>query len=554
MGPGRPVVGTQSPPWSVKRVDERPISSDDAGFRLARQRTAYMTALVSSIRVTDPKPWVLRYLWPIVAAMLVLRLLTDMRFSLVPDEAVYWSWSRHPATGYFDHPPMIAWINWLSCHLIGSTELGVRLPMTFLGLGAAIFIIATARTIIPDAQGVALVAIMWLVSPLLMGIATISTPDTPAVFFSTCALACAARIALQDDEAQQSSASSAGLWTLFGVFCGLAFLSKYTTVLLPAGVVISLMLSTRGRRHLRQPWIYLAALVAAIVFSPNICWNYHHHWASFLFQFHHGLSDAPNEAPVGIFHLILLICRNLLLYLGGQALIWTPVLFVTGLVIMWKKTRRLLHINEVDRLLLISAALPLAFFAAASAHKLGEINWPMFAYVPLSLLTGRWVCEENKPARRHVVKEGCKLALIFTVVAHVLFLPGIPKLLILAHVPLPHSARDLLVEDRHRYGRELAAAADGALIVTNRHQDAAEAAFYMPGQPDVWCDGIGSRPTAFDYFDTKPDFFTISHVLFLGGHVGQFMAKYHYLQSRQVIVTPGPARGSNLRTAFMVSR
>jgi len=536
-----------------------------------------MTALASPKRTSDPKPWVLRYLWPLLGGMLVLRLLTDMRFSLVPDEAVYWSWSRHLALGYFDHPPMIAWINWVFSHLIGSTELGVRLPVTLMALGTVAVIVTTARRIIPDVEGVEWVAIMWLVSPLLMGVATISTPDTPAIFFSTCALACAACIAHDDDQAPASFASSARLWLLFGAFCGLALLSKYTTVLLPASVILWLLVSPTSRHHLREPWIYLAAIVAALIFSPDVWWNYRHHWASFLFQFHHGLADSPNEAPApGMMHFILLACRNLLLYLAGQALIWTPVLFITGVVILVEKSPRLLQLENVDQLLLLSAGVPLAFFAAASAHKLGEINWPAFTYVPLSLLIGRWVCEKNRLtrrramegstvdyaspqtanrfARRHAVKEGCKLALIFTIVMHVPFLPGVPQLLTLAHVPLPHSARDLLVEDRHQYGRELALAADGALVVCNRHQDAAEAAFYMPGQPDVWCDGIGSRPTAFDYFDTKPDFSTIDRVLFLGGHVDLFMAKNNYSQDRLVTVTPGPPRGSNLRTAFMVTR
>ena len=195
-----------------------------------------------------------------------------------------------------------------------------------------------------------------------------------------------------------SSVSSARLWLLFGAFCGLALLSKYTTVLLPCGILLWVILSPVSRRHLRQPWIYLAAILALLIFSPTIWWNYRHQWASFLFQFHHGLSDSPAEATdSGIVHGILLICRNLLLYVGGQALIWTPVLFVIGLVILFQEIPRLLRLKQVDRLLLISAVFPLGFFGAASAHKLGEVNWPAFSYVPLSL--HRAMGLPNEPAR-----------------------------------------------------------------------------------------------------------------------------------------------------------
>jgi len=513
-----------------------------------------MTAMVTPSRVVEPRSWVLRYFWPLLCGTLLLRLLVDMRFPLVPDEAVYWSWSRHLALGYFDHPPMIAWINWIFSRAIGSTELGVRFPMTVMMAGAVAVIVTTAARIIPNAQGVKWVAIIWLVSPLMVGFATISTPDTPAIFFSTCALACVLRTALNDDAENLPDNSAAIWWILFGLFCGLAFLSKYTTVLLPAAVVASLAFSAKGRRHFRQPYLYLAAILSLVIFAPVIYWNYRHEWASFLFQLHHGVNDPASDAPASRIPLIVRMPLNVLVYFAGQSLLWTPVLFVIGLVILTSNAKRIFQITEVDRLLFFCAAFPLGLFALASAHKLGEANWPCFAYVPLSLLTGRWIAEQNTAVRAHAVKEGAKLALIFTAVIHIPFIPGVPGLAKLApgYARLPHSARDLLDGDRRVYGRELAVAANGALVVCNRHQDAAIASFYMPGQPDVWCDGVGFRPTAYDYFDVKPDFSTIDHVLFVGWHGAMFMAKHHYTQSRLVIV--GSANASPPRMAAMVSR
>jgi hypothetical protein len=230
------------------------------------------------------------------------------------------------------------------------------------------------------------------------------------------------------------------------------------------------------------------------------------------------------------------------------------VLFVIGMVILIGNAKRLFQLSEVDRLLLFCAAFPLGLFALASAHKLGEANWPIFAYVPLSLLTGRWIAEQNTAQRLHAVKEAAKLAFIFTAVIHIPLIPGIPRLMkwTPGYARLPHAARDFLDDDRRAYGRALAAAADGALVVCNRHQDAGMASFYMPGQPDAWCDGIGFRPTAYDYFDVKPDFSTIDRVLFVGGHVAMFMKEHHYTQSRKVIV--GRPDIKNPRTAVMVSR
>ena len=45
-----------------------------------------------------------------VALLILLRGVMAGLLPLSADEAYYWLWSLHPAWGYFDHPPMIAWL------------------------------------------------------------------------------------------------------------------------------------------------------------------------------------------------------------------------------------------------------------------------------------------------------------------------------------------------------------------------------------------------------------------------------------------------------------
>ena len=44
------------------------------------------------------------------------------------DEAYYWDWSRALDWGYYNKPPMIAWIIRISTEILGNSELAVRLP------------------------------------------------------------------------------------------------------------------------------------------------------------------------------------------------------------------------------------------------------------------------------------------------------------------------------------------------------------------------------------------------------------------------------------------
>ncbi len=70
------------------------------------------------------------------------------------------------------------------------------------------------------------------------------------------------------------------------------------------------------------------------------------------------------------------------------------------------------------------------------------------------------------------------------------------------------------------------------------------------------CWKVGSRATAFDYFDRgRPDFSRIDHLLYIGGHVPQFMEKYGYTRAKEleVIRLPGPGR-SRTRSAQLIER
>src|SRR5690242_2211451 len=164
----------------------------------------------------------LQFLWPVLALLLLLRLLFAAHLELAPDEAFYWTWTRHLAPGYLDHPPMIACLMWLSTRLCGNTELGVRIPAALLSLASIIVLIGLARRLLDDARAGGYVLLMWAVSPLLAVLGMIFTPDTPAVFFSVCGLACAAIIADRDDRLgeidRRPFTDSAGLWLGLGLF------------------------------------------------------------------------------------------------------------------------------------------------------------------------------------------------------------------------------------------------------------------------------------------------------------------------------------------------
>lgn len=494
----------------------------------------------------------LRFFRVLALAMLGVRLLYAVLLQLAPDEAFYWVWSRHLALGYLDHPPMIAYLMWLGTHTLGSNEVGVRLAAIVMALGSMVIVVWLAGRVLGDARATAWMAILWLAGPLLAVLGTIFTPDTPAIFFSLCALVFAVLIAQRVDLSERPGAR---LWLLFGLFTGLALLCKYTTVLLPAGVCLAFLFSRRGAAEFRRPWIYLGGIVALLVFSPVIIWNHDNHWASFLFQLHHGTADsdaATHKSTLAA--VIALPLKDLGIYLGGQALIWTPVLFGIAVLVLTRRWSTYRRMPQVDRVLLWSGTLPLVFFGAAclkSHHT--EINWPAFAYFPISVLVIRWLADDWSPVKLGWLRLGCQIAFGMTIGLHLLFVPAVTRRLEQTRFRLPHVMTDL-TEWRQR-GQILGkwAAENDCLVVTNRHEDAGEAAFYMPGQPEVWCVGIGGRPTAFDYFG-ELDFTKIPRVLWVGGHVDLFEKQYGYVEALRLTVTFPAMKRRNIMTAEVLVR
>lgn len=446
-----------------------------------------------------------------VAASLAFRFAYAAFRPLLPDEAYYWLWTRHLSAGYFDHPPGVAYLIWASTRLFGETELGVRALGILLVAGAVALCLRMARDVGVDRRGLLLLLAVWLTSPLLAGLATMMTPDTPAAFFATATLAAAVRIAVR----LQRGESPRWEWPAMGALGGMALTSKYTAALTGVAVAGAFLTHPRGRRMLLTPGPYLTLAAAALVFLPVVVWNARHGWASFQFQASHGLGGLGERErnPVAAF----------LLFFGAQAGMWTPVLFALGAVATaanWRNYRRL---PLPGRVLTWAATVPLLVFAYASTRAHGEENWPNLAYFPMSVLLAEFVARAW-PRRLPVARIGCAVALAVFAVVH------FPEVLRAAHLRTPVSLRNLFgwPELGAEIGRA-AAAASPDLVLADRMQDAAELSFYMPGRPQVWFyRPPGRRPSAFDFFDHVPDPRAARRVLFVGNHSDEFCNAYGF--------------------------
>ena len=122
----------------------------------------------------------------------------------------------------------------------------------------------------------------------------------------------AAMLCLVRIDRAQTSRQRFYLWMAMGVFLGLATLTKYYAVLLPLGLLIFALTSAKHRPLLAEPGPYLGAIIAVVLFTPALAWNWQNNWISFGFQSVQRFEDSK----VGI--------APVLESIGGQALLITP--------------------------------------------------------------------------------------------------------------------------------------------------------------------------------------------------------------------------------------
>lgn len=303
---------------------------------------------------------------PLIVALTALRVLTATRAGLVPDEAYYWLWAQHPAFGYYDHPPMVAWWIGASTAVFGDSALAVRLPFVLSFLALSWLIHDTARALFGHA--VARRSLLWANACILLSVGTVvATPDPPSVLMWAGGLWAMARLI----------ASGKGWWWLvFGLFAGLGIEAKYTNLFLGLGILSWFLLEKRSWRWLATPWPYLGALVAAACMAPNLVWNASHGYVTLAKQF--GRLDASE-----------LTVKYLIEFLISQPFLLNPLTFMFVVLSTWAWAKTRIKTPSADSRLTLLIALPLPLLAYMLLHVFHDRiqgNWPAPVFPGLIIL------------------------------------------------------------------------------------------------------------------------------------------------------------------------
>jgi 4-amino-4-deoxy-L-arabinose transferase-like glycosyltransferase len=303
-----------------------------------------------------------------------VRLAFSAALGLGIDESYMVAAGRTLAWSYFDHPPISWWLaRGAALAAFSEHPFVVRLPFVLLFAGTTWMVYRLTALLFRPRAGVWAAAALSLAPMLGVTSATWVLPDGP-LDFALAGFALAAAHALRP-----AFARPLAWWLVAGAFAGLAVMSKYTAVLVLAGLPIFLATSPAHRRWLLRPHPWLALAVAVAVSAPLLLWTWQHGLASIGFQ--GGRAAVETLRPWGP-----------LAVLGGAALFLLPWIWAGLALALWGALRRG-PADPAGWYLVCLALPPIVVFALVAlwSDKLPLFHWAAPGYLLLFPLLGTFL-------------------------------------------------------------------------------------------------------------------------------------------------------------------
>jgi 4-amino-4-deoxy-L-arabinose transferase-like glycosyltransferase len=454
-------------------------------------------------------------IWLVIIGITILRAIVMTQTSLVPDETYYWDWSRFLSFGYFDHPPMIAWLVSLTTAVLGDTYAGIKAVPLVGGLGISIVLFFLGKRFLESESGIILLILLSNFTLVFAIGGLILTPDIPMIFFWSLALLFAYKALIEGSDLA---------WLALGVVVGLGLLSKYVFVLFGLALFLLILI---GQNHYKlfsswKPWI--ALLITFLVYLPNIIWNMQNDWISYRFQLGHGSHDPDFWRRLQYFSE----------YVGSQVGLLSPLIFITLLL----ATIFILKHMRLDNrflFLLIFTYIPWLFFACISWSRRAEANWPVPAMMTaIVLVVWYWERSKDRKHLRRFINYGIIFSLLTTIIIilHSLhpFLPIKPQ-------------RDRTYEARgwkSLMGKvyQIRKQVDPNLklpLCANSYQLTSLLAYYNPDQPRTFALNVDSRPNHYTLLAQRAEALRDTFLFVEELHKGRLDQKYqkvfHYYET-----------------------
>ena len=205
---------------------------------------------------------------PVAAAEFLLLVVTSNRYGYHRDELYFRVAARHPAWGYDDQPALTPLVGRFSEWMFGADPRGLRMLSAVAMALVVVLVALIARELGAGAAGQAVAALATAASAAAMAVGHLLSTTTFDVLVWVTLVYVVARI-LGGGDARQ--------WLLVGLVAGIGLENKQLVLLLVVALACGCLLARRWDLA-RNPWLWSGAVLAFVLWLPNLLWQARHGW------------------------------------------------------------------------------------------------------------------------------------------------------------------------------------------------------------------------------------------------------------------------------------
>jgi hypothetical protein len=313
-----------------------------------------------------------------VLALLLVNVIQTSCTQLLDDESYYWMYSQNLAWGYYDHPPMVAWMIRAGYSLFHNT-FGLRLFAIVAITACAGILYRLQEPVDP----LALIVIFLSIGLVHFG-GIFAVPDVPLVLFSAVFL-WLFRVYLRKPS-----------WSIalaLGVCMAALLYSKYNGILLVGFCLLANLHLARDTKFVT------ASILAAVLYSPHLYWQYTHGFPSLQY-------DLSDRYAISSYDWTFTSD-----YLLGQLFLFGPLI---GWMVFYAAARQRTGGDAWIRTLKWIFWGVIGIFLLSSFKGRVEPNWTCIILVPAILLLHRYLAQS--PRMRNIVYRQFPFSLILILV------------------------------------------------------------------------------------------------------------------------------------------
>ena len=274
------------------------------------------------------------------------------------DEAQYWDWSQNLDWGYFSKPPLLAFLIRIVTELCGNGESCIRSLSPFLHSLTSLIVFYSVYLLTKSFKKGLLGSFLYLLMPGISFSSFLISTDVPLLLFSSLIALCIIKIF-------NTKKNNFLLFFLLGLFFALGFLSKYAIFYLLLSFLFSTVVDKECRSFFFNKSFLFSLIIIATLIFPNLIWNYNNEFVT--------LSHTASNANLS--HIKINIFQGIT-FLLSQIFIFGVIPFLY----LSKKTLSLLSFNTIQKIFLITFALPIFIVFLLAIFSRANANWAVVGY------------------------------------------------------------------------------------------------------------------------------------------------------------------------------